>query len=126
MLFLFLPATKRAINASQIAAIDEVTATVPDPSKKGGEAKVPGVSVTMIAAPIVDDGEEDGDLVPYFDTYAGDDASVLLAFRDHHLIRQLVHGNGENQGVTELPLPASAVALDDFSESADSPEKEAA
>lgn len=114
-MFLFLPATKRAINASQIAAIDEVTATVPDPSKKGGEAKVPGVSVTMIAAPVVDDGEDD--LILYSDTYAGADAEVLISFRDHNLIRQLVYVSGDNQDITRLPLPDSAVAMDNFTES---------
>lgn len=112
-MFLYLPATKRAINVTQIAAIDEVTATMPDPTKRGGEVKVAGVSVTMIAAPAIDDGEEDGDVIPYSDVYAGEDASVLLAFRDHNLIRQLVYAAGDTQDISLLPLPESARAMDE-------------
>lgn len=114
MHLLFLPATRRAINTLLIASIDEVDAKVIDPTRKNGEKTVPGVSVTLAGAHLIEEG--DGDAIeefPYSETFTGDDRTVLLAWRDHNLIRSLPYdlGSGEMR-LTDVPIPKSAEEMD--------------
>lgn len=112
-MFLYLPKTKKAIRAEAIASIEEVLATIADPASKKGEREVPGASVVLIGAPLVDEGDDDnGETLPYAETFTGEDMQVLIAYRDHNLIRSLVlplPDKGTDAAlITPLPIPASA------------------
>lgn len=108
MPFLYLPKSKKSLVAELIQHIDEVDVMEDDPTRKNGKRTVAGVNVTMIGAHLIEEVIEADETqeVPFYDTFTGSDAEVLMAWRNAHLLRLLPSGVADT--AIELPLPKSA------------------